>query len=182
MGGEYRHISLAAALMIVFALTRIPGVLPENFSAAYALVFCAGVYFPGAMAWWMPLGVLFVTDIILNVYCYNAPAISPFMIAVYAVYAIIIFIGKKIGRNTSFITLLGGGLLGALLFYVITNTISWIVDPGYPKSLSGWIQSMTVGLPGYPPTWEFFKNTLLSGGLFTALFFFFFQLDEAVAV
>jgi len=25
-------------------------------------------------------------------------------------------------------------------------------------------------LPGYPPTWEFFRNSLLSGGLFTALF------------
>jgi hypothetical protein len=23
---------------------------------------------------------------------------------------------------------------------------------------------------GYPPTWDFFRNTILSGGLFTALF------------
>jgi len=30
--------------------------------------------------------------------------------------------------------------------------------------------SLTTGLPGLPPTWEFFRNTLLSGGLFTALF------------
>src|SRR6266496_1062913 len=32
-------------LMVVFALTRWPGVLPPNFSAAYVLAFCAGVYF-----------------------------------------------------------------------------------------------------------------------------------------
>ena len=29
---------------------------------------------------------------------------------------------------------------------------------------------MTTGLPNYPSTWEFFRNTLLSGGLFTGLF------------
>ena len=43
------------ALMLVFALSRIPGMLPQNFSAAYALAFCAGVYFAGRLAWWLPL-------------------------------------------------------------------------------------------------------------------------------
>ncbi len=32
------------------------------------------------------------------------------------------------------------------------------------------MQAITIGLPGYPPTWQFFRNSLLSGGLFTALF------------
>ncbi len=31
-------------------------------------------------------------------------------------------------------------------------------------------QALFTGLPGYPPSWEFFRNTLLGGGLFTALF------------
>lgn len=34
----------------VFALSRLPGCLPNNFSAAYALMFCAGVYFRGRLA------------------------------------------------------------------------------------------------------------------------------------
>ncbi|MGC8743586.1 MAG: DUF6580 family putative transport protein [Verrucomicrobiia bacterium] len=165
-----RHLAFAIALMIVFALTRIPGVIPENFSAAYAIAFCAGVYFPGALAWWLPLATFFITDIILNLFYYNASLFSLYMLAVYGVYALIIFTGKKIGRKASFITLLGGGIAGALLFYLITNTISWIADPGYPKTFSGWIQALTTGLPGYPPTWVFFKNTLLSGGIFTGLF------------
>jgi hypothetical protein len=29
---------------------------------------------------------------------------------------------------------------------------------------------LTVGTPGWPHTWEFFRNSLLSGGLFTGLF------------
>jgi hypothetical protein len=60
--------------------------------------------------------------------------------------------------------------LGAALFYMLTNTLSWWMDPGYAKNLAGWIQALFTGLPGYPPSWDFFRNTLLSGGLFTALF------------
>ena len=52
---------LPLALMVVFALSRIPGMLPQNFSAAYALVFCAGVYFTGRMAWWLPLTTLLMS-------------------------------------------------------------------------------------------------------------------------
>src|SRR5262252_3772155 len=63
---------LPLALMLVFALTRMPGMLPQNFSAAYALVFCAGVYFSGRMAWWLPLVTMLVTDLGLNLYYWLA--------------------------------------------------------------------------------------------------------------
>ena len=49
---------LPVLLMVVFALSRIPGVLPPNYSAAYAIAFCGAVYFSGAMAWWLPIGAL----------------------------------------------------------------------------------------------------------------------------
>jgi hypothetical protein len=65
---------------------------------------------------------------------------------------------------------LGGGVLGALLFYLVTNTAAWLQNPEYAKTLAGWIQALTVGTPGWPQTWEFFRNTLLSGGLFSGLF------------
>jgi hypothetical protein len=45
-------------------------------------------------------------------------------------------------------------------------------DPGYAKNLAGLFQSLTVGLPQYSatPTWMFFRNSLLSDLIFTALF------------
>jgi hypothetical protein len=70
-------------------------------------------------------------------------------------------------------------VLGALLFYLITNTVAWLQNPEYSKTLLGWIQALTTGLPGYPPTWTFFRNTLLSGGLFTGLFVGAMKLTEA---
>src|SRR5205823_11190567 len=63
-------LAMPLALMVVFALSRIPGMLPQNFSAAYALAFCAGVYFSGRMGWWLPLTTLIITDLALDLYYY----------------------------------------------------------------------------------------------------------------
>jgi hypothetical protein len=61
--------------------------------------------------------------------------------------------------------------VGAILFYLVTNTASWFNDSEYAKTLAGWIQALTTGRPDvHPTTWEFFRNTLLSGGIFTGLF------------
>lgn len=69
------------------------------------------------------------------------------------------------------------GLLGSLVavitcsigFYLFTNTMSWFVDPGYAKTLAGWMQAMTTGLPGLPPTIWFLRNSLLSDLAFSCL-------------
>jgi hypothetical protein len=70
--------------------------------------------------------------------------------------------------------LLGGGLLGAVLFYLVTNTASWLINPfhnpEYTKDLAGWLTALSIGTKGFPQTWEFFRNTFLSSGLFTGLF------------
>lgn len=164
---------LPIGMMIAFAITCWPSILPEplkNFSAAYAIAFCAGVYFPGRMRWILPLTTLLLLDFGLNVFYYNVSPVSPFTFAKIAAYAAIIWLGTKFSAGNSWWRLLSGGLLGAVIFYLVTNTASWLFDPGYPKTLSGLLQALTTGLPGYPPTWLFLKNTLISGGLFTGLF------------
>jgi hypothetical protein len=166
-------IILPILFVLVFALSRIPIPGLPGFSAAYALVFCAGVYFRGAMAWWLPLGIMVVTDAGLSIYYHNkygTPFFRPELLLNYAIYAGLIGMGKWFGKGASFWKLLFGGMFGAALFYFLTNTLSWLTDPSYSKTLTGWIQALFTGLPGYPPTWEFLRNTLLSSGVFTALF------------
>jgi hypothetical protein len=173
---------LSVIFVATFALSRIPGLLPLNFSVAYAFAFCAGVFLAGRMGWWLPLGVMLATDIGLNFY-YQHTGIDPNVWSAanvanlsfnYAAYAGLILLGRGFARQKSFFKLVGGGLLGGILFYFITNTASWLFNPfhnpEYTKTLAGWILALTKGTGGYPPTWEFFRNTLLSGGLFTALF------------
>jgi hypothetical protein len=165
-------------MVVVFWLSRWPGLMPPNFSVAYALVFCAGLYWPGAAGWLGPLVVMLVSDLVITPIFYHLHDFSwgRFLLDQspnYLAYAAIIALGRLCGgRNVmkrSWWLLLGGGIMGALLFYLITNTMSWMTL-SYSKTLAGWIQALTQGLPGYPPTWEFFRNTLGSGGLFTGLF------------
>ena len=171
IGFVNKKILLPAIFVAVFALSRIPGLLPPNFSVAYAFAFCAGVYFTGALAWVLPLGVMLLTDVSLNVFYYHEPPVRFYLVLNYLVYALLIGLGKAFGRKASFLKLVLGGLAGAVIFYLVTNTLSWLQDSAYAKTLAGWIQALTLGRPDWhPTTWEMFRNTLLSGGLFTALF------------
>jgi hypothetical protein len=172
------HAWLPVALLVILALTRIPGLLPPNFSAVYALLFCAGAYFRGRLGWMAPLGMVVVTDLLLNAY-YGGTPWRWETLGNYAAYGALIGLGRRFSRGSAWLALLGGGVLGAVLFYVVTNTISWLLDAAYTKDLAGWIQALTVGRPEFPHTWEFFRSTLLSGGLFTGLFAGAMKLGEA---
>ena len=164
-----RNVWLPVVLMVVFAITRWPGLMPPNFSAAYALFFCAGVYFSGALACWLPLAVMLGADVALNIFYYHTAPLGWYMLVNYAGYLVLLGVGRWAGRRASFLKLLAGSLLGAVLFYLVTNTLSWLQLP-YAKTLLGWFTALTTGLDGLPPTWTFFRNTLRSSGLFTALF------------
>jgi hypothetical protein len=181
-----RRYWLPVLFLVVLALTRIPGWLPPNFSAVYALAFCAGVYLPGRMAWWLPLGLLLGTDLALNCYYQFVKGVDAFTVHQlfnYVAFALIILLGRGFRPRDSWLKLLGGGLLGAILFYLLTNTASWFFNPfgnpEYTKDLTGWMIALTKGTGGLPPTWEFFRHTLMSGGLFTGLFVGAMKLSEA---
>ena len=180
MGGVKSKILLPAILVAVFALSRIPGLLPLNFSVVYAFAFCAGVFFPKKIVWWLPFATILATDLGLNFYyqykgytVWDGPDLANLAFN-YAAYAVLIWLGSGFKPKDSLVKLVGGGLLGAILFYVITNTASWFFNPfhnpEYTKTIAGWIVALTKGVNGWPSTWEFFRNTLLSAGLFTALF------------
>jgi hypothetical protein len=180
MGGVKSKILLPAILISVFAISRIPGLLPLNFSVVYAFAFCAGVFFPKKLVWWLPLATILATDLGLNFYyqskgytVWDGPDLANLAFN-YAAYAVLLLLGRGFKPETSLIKLVGGGLLGAILFYLITNTASWFFNPfhnpEYTKTIAGWIIALTRGVSGWPTTLEFFRNTLLSGGLFTALF------------
>ena len=76
-----RKTWLPLVLMLVFAASRWPGMLPQNFSAAHALLFCAAFWLPGWMGWVLPLATIIVTDILLNLFAYNMPVMVPELIS-----------------------------------------------------------------------------------------------------
>lgn len=177
-------IILPIILLLVFALSRWPGLMPQNFSAAYAIAFCAGLYLPKKLAWWIPLAVLLVTDLVMNLFFYRVPAFHISMLGNYFAFAVIVWLGIQFTAKASWLKLVGGGMLGAIIFYLITNTASWLINPyqnpEYTKNFAGWLIALTKGTAGWPHTVEFFRNTLWSGGLFTGLFVAAMKLEESV--
>ena len=114
---------------------------------------------------------LLISDIVLNVH-YGFSFFSPFVLSHYLGFAIIGCLGLLLQSRASWKTLLPGSVAASLIFYVVTNSVSWIYDPGYAKNFAGLIQALTVGLPQYSatPSWMFFRNSLVSDLVFTFLF------------
>lgn len=163
-----RTVLVPALIIAAFVLTRWPGVMPPNFSLAYGLVFCAGA-FPQRFPWWVVFGPLVATDVGLNVLYYQTAPFSDYQLVNYLAYASIYGLGRLFARQRAIWMHVAGGLVGAVLFYLITNTSAWLANPVYAKTLADWLRALTTGTNGWPETWTFFRNTLFSGGLFAGL-------------
>jgi len=156
LAGVYRVVSAAY-------LTALP-----NFSPAMAMAFCCGMALPGMMAFWAPLLTLFVSDLVLNAH-FGQPLVGAGMIGVYGCYAVAVALGERL-RHGGLRAIVGATLANATLFYLVTNTMAWWANPHYAQTASGWAQALTVGRPGFAPTWMFFRNSLISDAIFTAAF------------
>ena len=142
-----------------------------NFAPIAAIALCAAAYFPRKYKFSVPMIALLISDIVLNVH-YGFSLVSPFVLSHYVGFAIIGCLGLLLQSRASWKTLLPASVAASLIFYVVTNSVSWIYDPGYAKNFAGLIQALTVGLPQYSatPSWMFFRNSLVSDLVFTCLF------------
>ncbi len=179
-----QHSQKSAILLVVFTLMAIlwrvlgPDLgLPANFSPTMALALAVGLWFAPTTGLLIILGMVIAADIFLNLR-YGAEIITWFTVMSLACYAAVWWLGRLLGPNASWPTMLGGGITASLLFYLASNTLSWLGNPLYQQTLAGWVQALTTGLPGYPPTWMFFTNSL-AGDIF---FLIFFRLLRAVII
>lgn len=167
---------VALAMLLFVTLFRVVRLslglefLP-NFSPLMAAAFCAGMFLPGVLALTIPAVALIASDLAVNA-VYGVGWFDSGMPVRLLLYLGAAGLGMVLRANRFRLFPVLGGVLGsALAFYLVTNTSSWISNPGYAKSLAGWVQALTVGLPGLPPTWVFFRNAVVSSLLFTALFY-----------
>jgi hypothetical protein len=88
----------------------------------------------------------------------------------YVSYLFAVWIGGAVAKRDwgYFYRLLGCVGCGGI-FYLLTNSAAWWGEPFYAKTFSGWLQALTVGIPGYPSTWMFLRNSLVSDVVFFSL-------------
>ena len=165
-------IVAAVAYRIVTGLAIISGSTAlSNFAPVAAIALCAAAYFPTKYKFTVPMIALLISDVVLNV-SYGFSLFSPFVVSHYIGFALVGGLGWLLRKRASAKTLLPASIAASVVFYVVTNAVSWLFDPGYPKNFAGLIQALTVGLPAYSatPSWMFFRNSVVSDLIFTGLF------------
>ncbi|HSV62332.1 MAG TPA: DUF6580 family putative transport protein [Chthoniobacterales bacterium] len=174
-------IIAAVAYRIVTGLAIISGSTAlSNFAPMAAIALCAAAYFPSKFKFTVPIIALLISDVVLNL-SYGFSLFSPFVVSHYIGFALVGALGWLLRNRASVKTLLPASIAASVIFYVITNAVSWLFDPGYAKNFAGLIQALTVGLPQYSatPSWMFFRNSVVSDLLFTGLFILCFHWGRA---
>lgn len=139
-----------------------------------------GALLLGLRFWWIPALALVVSDLILG-FWHGSGGIGGYTILSACFIFAVSYTAAVLGRRKkTWARMLFGTLVCSVAFYVVANTYSWLAWPGYEKSLFGWWQSQTVGVPNVsPPAWAFLRNALIADtiwcGLAGVLFFFDFR-------
>jgi hypothetical protein len=165
-------IVVAVAYRIVTGMAITSGsTWLSNFAPLAAIALCGAAYFPPRYKFTVPMIALLISDVVLNMH-YGFSLLSPFVASHYLGFALVGGLGLLLQNRASLKTLLPASIAGSIIFYVVTNIVSWAFDPGYVKNFGGLIQALTVGLSAYSatPSWMFFRNSILSDLLFTGLF------------
>ena len=155
--GKFLELIVALIFILIgVSLRLLPH--PPNFSPIAAIALFGGVYLSRKIAFILPVIAMVLSDIFIG---YYEPGL---MVAVYGTFLLCVILGLWLKNHKKWYTILGGSVLGAFLFFFITNFAVWVFTPWYAKDLSGVIQCYLMALP-------FFKNTLLGDLFFVTVFF-----------
>ena len=139
-------------LIIVAALTRaLPLLIPHiwNFTAVGALAVFSGAQFRNkSIAFIMPLAAMAISDLFIG---------NGFSLVVYTGFVAMVICGFLIRKKVSATNVVLSSIVGAMVFFLITN-FAFLYSPTlYPHNLSGIIASYIAALP--------FLNNMMVGNL-----------------
>jgi hypothetical protein len=143
---KFLEILIVVILILIGAGLRfIPH--PPNFTPIGALALFGGVYFSRKIALILPLAAMIISDMFIGHYE------SKLMFFVYGSLLLYVILGFWLKKQKKWYMISGGAILGAILFFLVTNFAVWLFTPWYSKTFFGIIQCYLMALP-------FFRNTL----------------------
>ncbi len=172
-----QDIILLSVILVALVLIRVVFHIP-NFNPLGAVALMGGILFSSkVLRWVVPIGSLLVGDILLGIsntqnmeYLFSTD-----FFFVYASFAAIILIGTFFSKNASLTKVLGGSILAAVAFFLISNAGSWLTMPEYTKNLVGLLTSYELALP-------FFRATLVSQIIFSLGIYVVYQLSTKKSI
>jgi len=157
-----RAIALISLVLAAAASRLVPH--PWNLTSIAAMALFGGAYFQDRrLAFAVPLGALFLSDLVLGLYSG--------MGVVYGSFALIVGIGLWLRPRRRPALIAGAALTSSVLFFILTNFGVWASGLLYPKTWAGLVACYTAALP-------FFRNGLEGDLLYTLILFGGFALLE----
>lgn len=167
----HRWFSFVALLVLLVAF-RLVGAWQGwmNASPLPALLLLSLVCFKGHDRWLLPLGAWVISDPLLNLF-YGQELLVWDHAGLLLGLAASALVVPWVKASFSFGRACVGSVLAAVVFYVVTNTISFFALPEfYERSWQGFLQAQWTGPVGLGPTWIFLRNACAANLLFTTLF------------
>jgi hypothetical protein len=157
-----RAIALLSLVLAAAASRLVPH--PWNLTSIAAVALFGGAYFQDRrLAFAVPVGALFLSDLVLGLYSGMA--------VVYVSFGLIVGIGLWLRSRRKPALIAGAALTSSILFFILTNFGVWASGHLYPKTWAGLVTCYTAALP-------FFRNSLEGDLLYTLILFGGFALME----
>jgi hypothetical protein len=153
---------LAIVFVVLGVVLRFAPHLP-NFAPIAAMALFGGVYLNKKYALIFPVVAMLVSDYFIGFYDIKL------MAGVYLSFVLVGLIGLFIKKHKNIGTIIGGTILGSVLFFVITNFAVWAFYSWYPHTLAGLGQCFAMAIP-------FLKGTLMGDLFYVAILFGIYEL------
>ncbi|MEX1098673.1 MAG: DUF6580 family putative transport protein [Planctomycetales bacterium] len=142
-------------------------VYPWNFSPFPAIcLFGAACFRNVRWAYALPLAAWFLGDLGIWHLTKREWGFPPGALLQYGCFLLTIALGLSLRKRRTVAAIAGTGLLAETVFFVVTNFGVWYLGDGklYPHDSTGLLACYVAGIP-------FFRNSLLSMGVFSAVLF-----------
>ena len=152
-----RSLTVIVGLIAIAALFRLAP-HPPNFAPVAALALFGGAFLSNrVLAFAIPLAAMLATDLVLGFH--------GTMAFVYLAFVATVLIGRTLQTRRQQALPVAGAAVGAsVLFFLVTNFGTWLVQDLYPPTAAGLAACYTAAIP-------FFHNTLAANLLFTGVLF-----------
>ncbi len=164
-----KRIGVILLMIAVAAATRlVPH--PANFTPIGGMALFGAAYLHRRfLAYLVPLAALYLSNLALDNIVYRQYYDgfvwwSGTAVWVLGATALIVLFGSVWLKRVTAGRVLGGAVIAALIFYLVTNFGAWWHNPAYSQDGSGLIASYIAGLP-------FLRNTILGNVFWSAVLF-----------
>jgi hypothetical protein len=155
------------ASIVAIAFARL---LPHwpNFTPVLAVALCGGMIYTDRRSFVVPLLAMVLSDLVMGLTLGAEYALHTAQVYVYACVIGTSMLGRYLGPQRQLTSVLAGGLVSGIGFFLVTNGAVWLHGTMYPHTVEGLLACYGAGLAFYRDAGNFLFNGIVSTWLYAA--------------